>query len=47
MNKPTLHILCLPHTQTTRAYDHCAYTAKVRKFASMMAAEGCRVVRVA
>lgn len=31
-----LHVVGLPHTQTTRAYDWCAYTAKVRRFASMM-----------
>ena len=31
-----LHVLSLPHTQPLRKFDHCAYTAKVRKFASMM-----------
>ena len=31
-----LHVVSLPHTQTTHAYDWCAYTAKVRKFATMM-----------
>lgn len=31
-----LHVVSLPHTQTTRSYDWCAYTAKVRRFASMM-----------
>lgn len=32
-----LHVVNLPHTQTTRAYNCCAYTAKVRKFCDMMA----------
>ena len=31
------HVVNLPHTQTTRAYSHCAYTEKVRKFCDMMA----------
>lgn len=31
-----LHVVSLPHTETTRAYDWCAYTAKVRRFSSMM-----------
>ena len=30
------HVVSLPHTQTTRAYSHCAYTEKVRKFCDMM-----------
>ena len=44
VTKPVLHILAMPHTQATRAFDHCAYTAKVRKFASMMTAEGYRTI---
>lgn len=40
----TLHVVGLPHTQTTRAYDQCAYTAKVRKFCGMMRSQGYRVV---
>lgn len=32
-DKPILHILTMPHTQTTRAFDHCAYTGRARIFA--------------
>ena len=35
----TLHLPGLPHTVTTDAYSHCAFTAKVLKFAAMMGAE--------
>lgn len=35
-----LHVVGLPHTQTTRAYSTCAYTEKVRKFCTMMAERG-------
>jgi glycosyltransferase involved in cell wall biosynthesis len=38
-----LHVLSLPHTQTTRSYDHCAFTAKVRKFCDMMSNRGHQV----
>jgi len=31
-----LHVVSLPHSQTTREYDTCAFTAKVRKFCDMM-----------
>lgn len=31
-----LHIVSLPHTQTTLDYISCAYTSKVRNFATMM-----------
>jgi len=31
-----LHVLGLPHTETTRDYLHCAYTQKVLKFCDMM-----------
>jgi glycosyltransferase involved in cell wall biosynthesis len=30
------HVVSLPHTQTTRAFNHCAYTSKVIKFCNMM-----------
>lgn len=30
------HLVGLPHTQVTRQYDWCAYTAKLRRFAGMM-----------
>lgn len=32
----TLHVLSLPHTQTTKDYLTCAYTQKVVKFGNMM-----------
>ncbi len=35
-----LHVASLPHTQTTRAYDWCAYTAKVRRLGGMLHARG-------
>ncbi len=31
-----LHIVALPHTQTTREYSSCAYTQKVMNFSTMM-----------
>lgn len=31
-----LHVVSLPHTQTTRAYSWCAYTEKVRKLGGML-----------
>ena len=31
-----IHVVSLPHTQTTREYDWCAYTAKVRKLGAML-----------
>lgn len=31
-----LHVINLPHTQTTKAFGQCAYTQKVRKFCNMM-----------
>lgn len=30
------HVVALPHTQTTKDYNSCAYTQKVRKFCNMM-----------
>lgn len=36
MTKFRMHVVNLPHTQTTHEFDHCAYTAKVRKFCDMM-----------
>lgn len=35
-----LHVVSLPWTETTRAFDWCAYTAKVRRFSDMMTARG-------
>lgn len=39
-----LHVVSLPHTQTTKDYVHCAYTEKVRKFCDMMKSQGSRVL---
>lgn len=39
----TFHVTSLAHTQTTREYDNCAYTAKVRKFCDMMVSLGHKV----
>ena len=35
-----MHLVSLPHTQTTRDYEWCAYTAKARKFCDMMTPRG-------
>lgn len=35
-----LHVVGLPHTQTTKAYSNCAYTTKVRRFVPMMQSLG-------
>ncbi len=40
----TLHVVSLPHTQTTEKFLHCAYTQKVVKFCKMMLAQGRRVI---
>ena len=42
--KFTFHVVSLPHTQTTVAYNHCAYTQKVRKFCNMMTDLGHKVI---
>jgi glycosyltransferase involved in cell wall biosynthesis len=39
----TLHLLGLFHTQESEAFDHCAFTGKVRRFPRMMQALGWRV----
>lgn len=39
-----LHLIGLFHTQETEAFDHCAFTGKVRRFVPMMRALGWRVV---
>lgn len=39
-----LHLLAVPHTVTSRAFSHCAFTQKVRRFAPMLFAHGLRVV---
>lgn len=38
-----LHVLSLPHTETTADYEHCAYTARTRDFATMMTRRGYEV----
>ena len=35
-----LHMLGIPHTRTTSAFSHCAFTGKVRRWAQMMAPLG-------
>lgn len=39
-----LHLLGLPHTVTTDAFSHCAFTGKVKKFAPMMRPIGYEVI---
>lgn len=39
-----LHVLSLPHTQTTSEYLSCAYTQKVVKFSKMMTRHGHEVI---
>lgn len=43
-DRPTLHLVGLPHTQLTRAASVCAFTQKAVKFVRMMQAEGWTVV---
>jgi glycosyltransferase involved in cell wall biosynthesis len=40
----TLHVISLPHTQTTKAYLTCAYTQKVVKFGKMMTGRDRKVI---
>lgn len=40
MKQFRIHVVALPHTQTTFEYEPCAYTGKVRKFADMMTSLG-------
>jgi glycosyltransferase involved in cell wall biosynthesis len=39
-----IHLLGLPHTQTTRAFSHCAFTGKVLRFAPMLRPHGVEVI---
>ncbi len=41
--RPRLHVVSLPHTETTTKFDWCAFTAKTRKFATMMTNAGYEV----
>lgn len=43
-DRPTLHILGLPHTVTREDFSHCAFTSKVRLFAPMMKPYGYHTV---
>lgn len=38
-----IHLLGLPHTQTTAAFSHCAFTGKVLRFAPMLRPHGVEV----
>lgn len=44
MTTRTIHLVSLPHTETTDEYSTCAYTAKVKKMAKMLTDSGHRVV---
>lgn len=39
-----LHLLGIPHTQTTDEFSHCAFTGKVKRFAPMMRSVGYEVI---
>ena len=39
-----LHLLGVPHTQTTYEFSHCAFTGKVKRFAPMMQSVGYDVI---
>lgn len=40
MKRFRMHVVGLPHTQTTKDFNSCAYTQKVRKFCNMMSPLG-------
>lgn len=40
----TLHVVALPHTQTTDEYVGCAYTSRVKKFCKMMTGRDRKVI---
>lgn len=42
--RPTLHLLGLPHTQTTREHVVCAFTAKLVKLCEMLEPRGWRII---
>ena len=42
--QPALHVIGLPHTHPTDGFSTCAYTAKIKKFATMMHRQGWRVI---
>lgn len=39
-----LHLLGIPHTQTTYEFSHCAFTGKVKRFSPMMQSVGYDVI---
>ncbi len=39
-DRPQIHLPALPHTDLTRAYDWCAYTAKLRRFTHTLVKAG-------
>ena len=39
-----LHLLGLPHTQTTNEFSHCAFTGKVKRFSPMLQSVGHDVI---
>ena len=43
-NKPTLHMIGLFHTICNHDYDHCAFTGKVMRFATMMKRQGYTII---
>jgi glycosyltransferase involved in cell wall biosynthesis len=38
--RPCLHVVSMPHTETTREYDWCAFNGETRKFVNMMTSLG-------
>ena len=44
MTPMRFHVVSLPHTQTTRAYNSCAFTSLTRTFCDMMTAGGHEVM---
>jgi len=39
-----LHLLGIPHTQTTSEFSHCAFTGKVKRFSPMLQSVGYDVI---
>jgi glycosyltransferase involved in cell wall biosynthesis len=40
MDNMRFHVISLPHTNTTKDFENCAYTVKVRRFCNMMKSLG-------
>lgn len=45
--RPALHVVALPHTQTTKEYTACAYTMKHLRFCTMMKSLGYEIISYA